>query len=289
MQKKNYLKIYDNRQKKNSKLLLNIEEELLLLLDTTYHYLKNIVELLKMKLNIIMALREKCRELRDCNKMKRAKLIISITLAVTILSSIGGYFWYNRVDVQASKQSIGLSITQGIHEAEDIKAPPVYGKAYVHLEESGCKIQDGNIRLRFDYYLDPSAVGYEKHHVYVIDETSKEFLAGYQGKVDERRNPLDQKDYDNWVNSLPHIWHNNPFVCVFVYVPPTLTDKEIQDKATAILNEAYRHWAVGLDMRGFRTAESAMTVKELTPTEKTTYDTKLTNLVNRKEVFDLAP
>ncbi len=220
--------------------------------------------------------------------MKRKFLkLIPIILCLAILTVA-----YMPVSISASQSFLSLSVSQGGQTntiTEIPKAPPVYGKVSVKLEESGSIIQKGNIRLRFDYFLDPSAPGYDIHNVYVIDETSKEFLAGYLGKLDKEGNPVNPIDYQKWEDSLPHVWRNNPFVCVFVYVPPTITDTELQDKATTILNEAYRYWIIGLDMRGFRTAESVMTVKELTETEKVTYETKLASIKVSKEVFSLAP
>jgi hypothetical protein len=110
---------------------------------------------------------------------------------------------------------------------------------YVKVEPSGCCVRKGMVQVRFCMYLEPTDYGYERHHieVSVIPEN------GYPGKVDERGNPIDQKDYDTWLDSLPKIWQNNPFHNHFIQVEPETADKEILDIAGAFLHEAGIKWS----------------------------------------------
>jgi hypothetical protein len=213
--------------------------------------------------------------------MSKRNILIGVGLAGMIFVIL-----FNQVYVFARPIYMSISLSENVAPP---KAPTVLGKVKVQLEASGCKLQEGNIRLRFDYFLDPSALGYSIHHVYVIDEASPVWLAGYKGTVSPDGTPVNQADYDTWVSSLPHIWRDNPFVCVFVYIDPTMTDLQIATKAVNILNEAYQYWGIKHDMRGFRTSESAKSNKTLTPEQITLYQSKLTDILNRKAVFTLAP
>ncbi|GAG19174.1 unnamed protein product, partial [marine sediment metagenome] len=57
--------------------------------------------------------------------------------------------------------------------------------AHAKLEPSGCGVHKDRVKLRISMYLEPSDPYYEKHHVYVPDPTSPEYLNGYQGEVDK--------------------------------------------------------------------------------------------------------
>jgi hypothetical protein len=56
---------------------------------------------------------------------------------------------------------------------------------------------------------------------------------GYPGKLDKEGSPLDQRDYDNWLASLPKIWVTNPTFTHFIKVDPdwskTRLEQEIQE------------------------------------------------------------
>ncbi len=111
--------------------------------------------------------------------------------------------------------------------------------AYVKIEPSGCCERNGMVQVRFCMHLDDKDYGYDKHHIQVPDFTGAE----YKGKVDKDGNPVDFKDYQAWVDSLPKIWQNNPFHNHFIQVNPDTTETEIMDIAEAFLHEAYIKWA----------------------------------------------
>ena len=110
---------------------------------------------------------------------------------------------------------------------------------YIKVEPTGCCERKGLVQVRFCMYLDENDYGYEEHHVLVpiIPEE------GYTGKVDELGQPVDQKDYDNWHDSLPTEWRTNPFHNHFVQVEPDITDEVLMDIGEAYLNESYIKWA----------------------------------------------
>lgn len=113
---------------------------------------------------------------------------------------------------------------------------------YVKVEPTGCCERKGLVQVRFCMYLDENDYGYDKHHILVpiIPEE------GYLGKVDEMGSPIDIKEYDTWVDSLPKVWQNNPFHNHFIYVKPETLDEEIMDIGEAHLHEAYIKWACEL-------------------------------------------
>ena len=110
---------------------------------------------------------------------------------------------------------------------------------YVKVEPSGCCERKGMVQVRFCMYLDGKDYGYDKHHIQV-PVIPKE---GYPGKVDDTGMPLDIKDFNEWLDSLPKVWQNNPFHNHFIQVEPDTTDKTIMDIAEAFLHEAYIKWA----------------------------------------------
>lgn len=99
----------------------------------------------------------------------------------------------------------------------------------IKFEPSGTHVDTkGNLKIRLDFYPTPESKSYEINHVYIVDETSAEFIAGYKGKLDKEGNPVDQKDYDDWFAGLPHIWQTNPCLSHFIVVPPDI-DKSSLD------------------------------------------------------------
>lgn len=109
--------------------------------------------------------------------------------------------------------------------------------AYAEVNDTGCSLAKGLIKVRVDMYLEPDDPGYDEHYVNVPDESSKEFKAGYKGETEADGRPKDMDDYKAWLGSLPHIWRNNPFVCHFVYVGHEATTEQLTSMAQAALDE----------------------------------------------------
>ncbi len=110
---------------------------------------------------------------------------------------------------------------------------------FVKVEPSGCCERKGMVQIRFCMYLDQGDFGYHIHHVKipVIPE------GGYPGEVDAMGIPVDAKDYDTWVKSLPTVWQVNPFHNHFILAEPDITDIEILDIGEVYLKEAYADWS----------------------------------------------
>jgi len=121
--------------------------------------------------------------------------------------------------------------------------------AYVEIEPSGCQENHGNVEVRYAFYLKPGAARYDEQHVYVIDETSSEFLKGYPGKVDEQSSPVNQTQYDKWIEKLPRIWKNNPFHNHFVNFDVNVTNEEIIAAGNYHLANFYEAWRLNKTIR----------------------------------------
>jgi len=85
----------------------------------------------------------------------------------------------------------------------------------------------GMVNISASFYLEKGDEGWDKyqkeHHVIVpiIPE------GGYQGKVDKEGSPVDQKDYDTWLASLPTEERDNPFCNHAIQFEHDVTEEEI--------------------------------------------------------------
>jgi hypothetical protein len=107
---------------------------------------------------------------------------------------------------------------------------------YFKINVSGCQENKGCVEVRYDCYLSRTDPGNEEHYVTIPDFENN---PPYAGKLDEMGSPVDQKDYDGWIASLPTITKNNPFCCHFRQFPETVTDEEILQNGENILNMSY--------------------------------------------------
>ena len=145
---------------------------------------------------------------------------------------------------------------------------------YVEVNTSGVCERKGMVQIRLSMYLGINDVGYSKHHIYVTDFSKDTYI----GKLNEDGSPVDQKDYDLWVASLPKIWVNNPFHNHFIYVEPTATDKEIMDLAETYLEQAYTQWSKGSTPTITNPTVSWPTTVDAT--RKTAVDTKVQSIIS---------
>jgi len=107
---------------------------------------------------------------------------------------------------------------------------------YAVIEPSGCGIVKDVAKLRVDLFLNETDPHYDKHYVFVpvIPE------GGYPGAVDAEGTPKNQADYDAWLESLPHIWQNNPFHSHKIWLPDAgASDNYINEQIERTLNYFY--------------------------------------------------
>ena len=166
-------------------------------------------------------------------------------------------------------------------------------KSYSTLETSGCIVDKGMVRLRFDVFLDPDAPGYDQHHIQVpVYPNPDDPMEGYLGKVDEKTGePIDWDDYNHWVDGLPKVWQDNPFVCVFVRFDADVTDEEIKARHTEVIEAAYESWVLSHEStRNMGNALCHLTESSktgsLTPDSLQACDVKLVDIKDRADEFD---
>ena len=85
----------------------------------------------------------------------------------------------------------------------------------------------GMINVSADLYLEKGDEGYEKYmaeHYVTVPVIPVE---GYKGKVDKEGFPVDQKDYDVWIKSLPTVQQLNPFCNHSIQFEHDVTEEEI--------------------------------------------------------------
>lgn len=115
---------------------------------------------------------------------------------------------------------------------------------YAKVNPTGCAERHGLIQARLDMFLESGDVRFDDTRFYVIDETSKEYLAGYTGKVDEFGSPIDLEAYAVCEASLPRVWlAERCFHHHFIYLDPyTLRDEHITDAIAHHLPNFYKAW-----------------------------------------------
>lgn len=115
--------------------------------------------------------------------------------------------------------------------------------AIAKIEPSGCCEFHGNVQARLAFYLEPDDARYDERH-YLMPIIP---LTGYPGEVDARGSPINQADYDAWIESLPKKWILAPFHNHFLYLPPDVTEDIIIAKANFHLPNFYAAWLQELD------------------------------------------
>jgi len=119
--------------------------------------------------------------------------------------------------------------------------------AYFKVETGGCLEKKGLLQVRFSMFLDESDKNFKTHYVYVAVMPD----SGYPGEHDKNGSPVDIKEFEKWIDNLPHVWQVNPFHNHFIHVEPTIKDNEIMEIGEKFLKEAYIKWNAGNEIRLF--------------------------------------
>jgi len=153
--------------------------------------------------------------------------------------------------------------------------------AYGVIEPTGCVVRKGKVQLRFSFYLEPSDARYGEHHIQVpiIPE------GGYPGEVDAEGSPVNQGDYNNWIESLPKQWQNNPFHNHFVYVDANVMDDEISRLLAESLDEFYGIWARGEDILKVWKPKEPFAAGDMSGKNKQKCQRKVEDIVGRVQEF----
>ncbi|MCH7909853.1 MAG: hypothetical protein IIB38_09590 [Candidatus Hydrogenedentes bacterium] len=99
---------------------------------------------------------------------------------------------------------------------------------------TGTHVHKGSLKVRIDLYPGIGDKTYEIHHVQVPVIPPE----GYQGEVDKEGSPVDQNDYNNWIDGLPKIWQLNPALCHFIKIDQDTTLASLDGIVRGIFNKA---------------------------------------------------
>ncbi len=107
----------------------------------------------------------------------------------------------------------------------------------LRFEPSGTHIHKGYRKVRFDLIPQPTDKTYAIYHIYYQDETSKEFLRGYKGKLNTEGSPVDQVDYNVWWDGLPKVWKTNPCLLYLLVIDGDETRTQIKQMLLDIFDK----------------------------------------------------
>jgi len=107
----------------------------------------------------------------------------------------------------------------------------------IKFNPTGTHIHKGLLKVRVDLYPEPTDKTYTLHHIQVPDITSRAYLKGYKGKLDEFGSPINQEDYNLWIESLPKIWQLSPCLCHFIVVPETIILADVNEYVARLFDK----------------------------------------------------
>jgi len=108
----------------------------------------------------------------------------------------------------------------------------------IKFNPSGTQIRSRFLLIRLDIYPEPTDKTYVIHHVQVPDEASRQFQAGYKGKLDALGNPVDMDDFIKWLDRIPKIWRVNPCYCKFIRIEQDETIASLINYVKSMLDGA---------------------------------------------------
>jgi len=172
--------------------------------------------------------------------------------------------------------------------------------AYGVIEPSGCGEFKGKVKIRIDCFLSTDSPYYSQYGgAYVVDTTSPEYLKGYKGAVDkETGDPLDWARYNEWWDSLPTVWQDNPFHSHFIYYDTTVLDDSIKAQIAKVTEYFYAFhtycWDNNLEFipQWQKVPKVAGTIRDvfiagdISPPNKDACEVKAIDIVSRTLDFD---
>lgn len=95
----------------------------------------------------------------------------------------------------------------------------------IQFNPAGTHVDDGQLKVRFDFYPTEKAATYESQHLYVPTES-------YPGKVDKNGDPIDLIDYQLWLDNVSYEWVTYPALIVYIKVAESTTKEQLLDFIT---------------------------------------------------------
>jgi hypothetical protein len=196
---------------------------------------------------------------------KTISLVITI-LVMAILSSI--FLLGSGVNISTAPGTIGLSI--GRAQSDTLS------DWTIKFNPSGTQVDDdGTVWIRLDFYPSPESKSYAKQYVYVVDETSREYLEGIP--------PKDKLEYSKWLQNLPHIWRLNPAISHFVRISPTMGVNEL----TSFIEQKFSADVIATIDNALDSADSAHELHTYMADKQISITTKSTNPDKAQVIYNV--
>lgn len=164
--------------------------------------------------------------------------------------------------------------------------------AIAKIEPTGCEVRKGKIKLRISLFLEPTDPRYEEHHIQV-PIIPPEGYPEYTGELDAQGNPVDEEDYlqywrgyNQWLESLPKEWQNNPFHNHFVYVDADITETEIKQLMAERLKEFFGIWSRGQDIAKVWRPKGRLVAGDMSARNIKKCQLKVKNITKRASEFE---
>ena len=116
--------------------------------------------------------------------------------------------------------------------------------ATAKINLSGCEVRKGKVKLRFDFFLEPGDPRYEEYYL-LLPIVPEE---GYTGRVNEMGEPVNQNDYNKWLNKLPKQWQNTPCHSHKDYIDIDDDYSAIEKLMNESLAEFFSMWCSGYEV-----------------------------------------
>ena len=151
--------------------------------------------------------------------MKKILIIIPVLIVVILV-------WSMQISVKPGGGMLSVTLSNKVYAQDELGGDYdiVFNPTGTHFTDFASKDDQGQLKIRLDFYPKEGTKAFEFHYVYVPVEP----IPPYPGKVDAEGNPIDWKAYDEWYDSLPKEWRLNPALCLFVKIDSLTTVADLE-------------------------------------------------------------
>ena len=151
--------------------------------------------------------------------MKKILIIIPVLIAVILV-------WSMQISVKPGGGMLSVTLSNKVYAQDELGGDYdiVFNPTGTHFTDFTSKDDQGQLKIRLDFYPKEGTKAYEIHYVYMPIEP----LPPYPGKLDIDGYPIDLKEYELWYDSLPHEWRLNPALCLFVKIDRLTTVLDLE-------------------------------------------------------------
>ena len=146
-------------------------------------------------------------------------LMLIPAIVVTLFVSL-------RLDVKPGGGMLSVTLSNKVYAQDELGGyyDIVFNPTGTHFTDFASKDDQGQLKIRLDFYPKEGTKAFEQQYVYMPVEP----LPPYPGKVDEFGSPIDLKEYETWYDQLPKEWRLNPALCLFVKIDSLTTVADLE-------------------------------------------------------------